>query len=219
MGSEDGNYDEMPRREVYLDSFSIDEYPVTNKQYKEFVDETGHQAPALGLMWSRKYDWVDGTYPEGKGDCPVVIVSWQNAVAYCEWAGKRLPTEAEWEKAARGTQGNIWPWGDEWVKERSVCAGAVDTQPVGVLEAGKSPFGCYDMAGNVWEWTQDWYYDKYYQNAPQRNPKGPQSGKERVLKGGAWIHSAFSVRCSMRFRKPADHCDNYIGFRCARSEL
>jgi len=217
MGSNDGNYDESPKREVYIDAFYIDKYPVTNAEYKKFIDETGYKAPYLGYSWSQKYDWQNGMYPEGKGDCPVVLVSWDDAVAYCKWAGKRLPTEAEWEKAARGTDGRVWPWGNEWDPEKLACWGVGDIQPVGKYKGGKSPYGCFDMAGNVWEWTADWYNDKYYQVAPAKNPQGPEEGLERVLKGGAWIHSRFSVRCAMRFHKPPAYCDNYIGFRCAKS--
>jgi len=218
MGSDDGNFDEMPRREVHVDSFYIDEYLVTNQDYKIFVEEAGHRAPLLDLPWSKKYDWSNGTFPKGTGNWPVVIVDWHDAMAYCEWAGKRLPTEAEWEKAARGSDRRIWPWGNDWDPKRLACSGVGHPQPVGTYPDGKSPFGCFDMAGNVWEWTSDWYNNRYYGIAPSRNPKGPDSGEERVLKGGAWIHSGFSVRCAMRFHKPPEYCDNYIGFRCAKSE-
>ena len=217
MGSDEGNYDEMPQREVYLDAFYMDEYPVTNADYKKFIDETGYDPPNLSLHWSERYDWHERMYPEGQGDRPVVIVRWVDAMAYCDWAGKRLPTEAEWEKAARGTDARIWPWGNEWDGSRLACRGVGDTVPVGRYEEGKSPYGCLDMAGNVWEWTADWYKDKYFREAPSKNPKGPEEGEHRVLKGGAWIHSDFSVRCAMRFHKQAGYCDNYIGFRCVKS--
>jgi len=217
LGSEDGNFDETPKREVRLDAFHIDAHPVTNAEYKKFIDETGYEAPSLGFEWSKKYDWHDRMYPEGKEDHPVVLVKWVDAVTYCDWAGKRLPTEAEWEKAARGTDGRIWPWGNEWDTGRLACGGVGDTMPVGRYESGKSPYGCFDMAGNVWEWTSDWYGSLYFREAPSHNPMGPDKGEHRVLKGGAWIHSEFSVRGAMRFHKPPTHCDNYIGFRCARS--
>jgi sulfatase modifying factor 1 len=217
MGSDDGNYDEQPVREVYVDSFSIDQCPVTNAEYKRFIDATGYKAPNLGLHWSQKYDWVDRMYPAGKADCPVVLITWHDAMAYCRWAGKRLPTEAEWEKAARGLDGRIWPWGNNWDGTNLAGSGVGDTQPVGQYKSGMSPMGCLDMAGNVWEWTSDWYGDKYYREAPARNPHGPESGAERVLKGGAWIHSSFSVRGAMRFHKSPEYCDNYIGFRCVAS--
>ena len=217
MGSEDGNYDESPKREVYLDAFYIDEYPVTNADYKKFIDETGYKAPYIGQVWSKKYDWKDRMYPEGKGKNPVVLVTWHDAVAYCEWAGKRLPTEAEWEKAARGTDGRTWPWGNVWDSDKLACSGVGETMPVGQYKFGKSFYGCFDMAGNVWEWTSDWYGNLYYKEAASRNPQGPDKGEHNILKGGAWIHSEFSVRCAMRFHKPPDYCDNYIGFRCARS--
>jgi len=217
MGSDDGNYNESPKREVFLDAFYIDECQVTNAEYKKFIDETGHQTPFIGQPWSEKYDWKERMYPEGKGECPVVLVTWEDAVAYCEWADKRLLTEAEWEKAARGTDARVWPWGNGWDRSRSACGGVGDTVPVGRYEDGKSPYECFDMAGNVWEWTSDWYGSLYFREAPSRNPKGPDKGDHRVLKGGAWIHGEFSVRCAMRFHKPPDYCDNYIGFRCAKS--
>jgi formylglycine-generating enzyme required for sulfatase activity len=213
----DANYDEHPQREIYLDAFYIDENPVTNADYKKFIDETGYKPPYLGLSWSRKYDWHNGVYPEGKENCPVVLVSWHDAVAYCQWMGKRLPTEAEWEKAARGTDGRIWPWGNKWDSQKLACHGVGDTQPVGKFKAGKSPYGCFDMAGNVWEWIADLYGSGYYQEAPVKNPQGPGVGVHHVLKGGAWIHSKLSVRCAKRFHKPPTHCDYYIGFRCAKS--
>jgi len=151
-GSEDANYDESPQREIYLDAFYIDERPLTNAEYKKFIDDTGYQVPYLGYPWSQKYDWHNGMYPGGMGDHPVVLVSWYDAVAYCQWAGKRLPTEAEWEKAARGTDGRLWPWGDEWDPKKAACCGVGDIQPAGKYKEGKSPYGCLDMAGNVWEW-------------------------------------------------------------------
>lgn len=218
MGSEDGNYDESPEREVYLDAFNIDEYPVTNADYKKFIDETGYKVPYVGQVWSEKYDWKDRMYPEGKGGHPVILVTWQDAIAYCQWAGKRLPTEAEWEKAARGADGRIWPWGNTWDSGRLACSGSGETMPVARYEQGKSPCGCFGMAGNVWEWTSDWYESLYFRNAPSKNPTGPEKGDHKVLKGGAWIHGEFSVRCAMRFHKPLDYCDNYIGFRCARTD-
>lgn len=216
-GSEDGNYDESPQREVYLEEYFIDEYPVTNAEYKKFIDETGYTAPYVGKIWSEKYDWIDDNYPEGKGNHPVVLVTFEDALAFCEWAGKRLPTEAEWEKAARGKDGRTWPWGNSWDPGKCACSGTGDTAAVGRFSGGKSPYGCQDMAGNVWEWTADWYNDMYYKVSAIENPQGPDSGEHRILRGGAWIHGAFSVRCAMRFHKPPGYCDNYIGFRCAKS--
>lgn len=202
---------------MYLETYLMDEHPVTNAEYKQFIDETGHAAPYVGKLWSQKYDWIDNTYPEGKANHPVVLVTFEDALAFCQWAGKRLPTEAEWEKAARGTDGRTWPWGNTWDREKCACGGMGATTTVECFDMGKSPFGCLHMAGNVWEWTADWYDDQYYKVSETQNPPGPDAGQHRVLKGGAWIHGEFSVRCAMRFHKAPDYCDNYIGFRCAKS--
>lgn len=217
MGSDEGeNYDEQPKRKVFLDAFYIDEYLVTNAQYKEFIESTGHKAPYIDKFWAIKYNWQENSYPSGTGDHPVVLVSWYDAATYAKWAGKRLPSEAEWEKAARGTDGRVWPWGDEWLKGKSASHGCGSLMPVGMFEEGNSPFGCYDMAGNVWEWVADWHKEDYYRHAPAMNPKGPDEGEFRVLRGGSWIHDAGSSRCARRYSRPPEYADNYIGFRCAK---
>ncbi|WP_084517725.1 formylglycine-generating enzyme family protein [Desulfatiglans anilini] len=218
MGSDtDGNFDEQPQRKVYIDGYFIDKYLVTNEQYREFIIATGYPAPYIDRVWAKKYCWKDNCYPDGTRDHPVVLVTWHDAAAYAEWAGKRLPTEAEWEKAARGTEGLTWPWGNEWSKGRSVSTGSGSPKPVGGYEEGKSPFGCYDMAGNVWEWVGDWYQEDYYRIAPSVNPKGPSEGAMRVLRGGSWIHDSASSRCARRYSRRPEYADNYIGFRCAKN--
>lgn len=218
MGSDTGNWDESPQREVWVDAFLMDEFPVTQAEYKRFVDDAAYPPPSLGLAWSAPYDWKGNLFPEGRENHPVVLVSWLDAQAYCEWAGKRLPTEAEWEKAARGTDGRTWPWGNEWNTQKCACSGAGDVLKLGGFPNGVSPFGCQEMAGNVWEWIQDWYDGKYYSKAPSRNPQGPMASSdgERVLKGGAWIHADFSLRCAMRYHRAPNYRDNYIGFRCVK---
>jgi formylglycine-generating enzyme len=218
MGSNtEENYDEQPQRRVFLNAYYIDEYPVSNSKYKEFIEDTGYKVPYINREWATKYNWLNNHYPPGTDDYPVVLVNRYDAAAFAKWASKRLPTEAEWEKAARGIEGLIWPWGDEWIKGRSASSGSGSPKPVGTYEEGKSPFGCYDMTGNVWEWANDWYQEDYYRYAPIINPKGPNKGSSRVLRGGSWIHDAASSRCAKRYSRPPEYADNYIGFRCAKS--
>ena len=223
-----------PRHEVYLDGYYIDKHEVTNSQYSAFTTKTGHAEPG-----NRQY--VNHNRP----DQPVVGVPWHDAKAFCEWAGKRLPTEAEWEKAARGPDGLQYPWGDHWDASRlwsidGILERSLDTfevwsraqqelvlmetvarpAQVGSYPDGASPYGAMDMAGNVWEWVGDWYGARYYSESPQRNPKGPESGEFRVLRGGAWdvprmvIHTWFRENVF-----PPDHAGSLVtGFRCAMDE-
>lgn len=179
---------EMPQRKVYLKAYFIDKYPVTNAQYKRFIDSGGYKQQSL---WSDAgWEYVTQSLPletgdldsvfHGEPDCPVVNVSWYEAEAFAKWAGKRLPTEAEWEKAARGVDGRIYPWGNEFDKKRLNCAEAKIEKPTPVTkyQEGQSVYGCLDMAGNVWEWTADWYDSHYYHNAPNDNPQGPVAAEE-----------------------------------------
>ena len=208
MGSE-GWYDTKPAHQVYLDAFYIDTYEVTNALYQKFAQTTGRQAPPY---------WKDVKY--NSPNQPVVGVTWDDAAAYCHWAHKRLPTEAEWEKAARGTDGRTYPWGNQWDKARANSAGGGPGRPtpVGSYEGGKSPYGVYDMAGNVWEWVADWYDVNYYQTSPNRNPRGPETGNTRVLRGGSWlIDNSDYFQCAYRSNyRPTFRYENY-GFRCARA--
>jgi len=213
MGSDEGDYDdEHPQHKIYLDVYYLGKYPVTNGQYKEFLEETGHDEPE---------SWDEDEF--NQPDQPVVGVSWNNAVAFCRWLSKktgeiyRLPSEAEWEKAARGTDARTYPWGEEAPSSyhSNINKEVGGTTEVGSYPAGKSPYGCYDMFGNVWEWCNDWYDGDYYKNSPYKNPKGPNNGECRVLRGGSWINIANGVVCAAsRVRLYLDARNNWSGFRC-----
>ncbi len=209
-GSDDSP-DERPKKKIYLDDFYIDEHPVTNREYTEFIRDTKHKYPE---------GWIKGTYPSGKDDHPVVGVSWEDAKAYAEWAGKRLPTEAEWEKAARGSDGRRYPWGDNFDKDRcnTLPAGIGDTTSVGRHSPeGDSPYGVTDMAGNIWEWVADWYDENYYRLAPDRNPLSPRDGRYKVARGGSYLDAGSYARITYRYRySPSTRLD-ILGFRCAWS--
>jgi formylglycine-generating enzyme required for sulfatase activity len=207
MGSDHGDADEKPRRRVYLDAFRIDKYEVTNALYRRFMDASGRAAPQY---------WNDSKWNEPNQ--PVVGVDWNDASVYCAWAGKRLPTEAEWEKAARGTDGRKYPWGEQWDSSRvnSDESNLGKTVAVGSYPSGVSPYGAHDMAGNVREWVADWYADSYYQRAPDRNPKGPESGQYRVLRGGSWDGDPWFLRSSFRGRGVPTYRFHFIGVRCAQ---
>src|SRR5262245_61803051 len=200
--------DDQPARQVFVSAFYLDENEVTNGQYLAFVKATGHKAP---------YNWPKGELPTGKEKFPVVDVSWDEANAYCRWAGKRLPTEAEWERAARGlTEGRRYPWGDDPPSKSNSRFDSVDG-PGEVKQFQPNYFGLYDVAGNVWEWCGDWYAKDYYASAPERDPPGPASGLYRTLRGGSWADEAKFLTCAHRsWARPAERSPN-IGFRCAQS--
>jgi len=221
MGTDSEFSNESPRRRVYLDFFYIDKYEVTNAEYKKFVDATGHRVPFVNEFWAAPYNWRNKTYPPGKGDHPVVLVSWHDAAAYAKWAGKRLPTEAEWEKSARGRDGRIWPWGDEW--DEDACntqeSSLNSTQRVDMFSKGSSPYGCYNMSGNATEWTADWYSENYYRQAPYKEPPGPENGTFKVARGGAWDSNLnLYARTGYRYYFSPDKKSTSIGFRCARTD-
>jgi formylglycine-generating enzyme required for sulfatase activity len=214
MGFEQGGDDEKPAHQVYLDAFWIDQHEVTNAQYKQCVEVGKCQSPSEKSSNTRE-EYYGNTQFE---DYPVIYVSWDDARAYCEWAGKRLPTEAEWEKAARGTNGRIYPWGNEFDQSRVNNNEVVgDTTEVGRYPNGASPYGALDMAGSVWEWVNDWYDKDYYPNSPRANPTGATSGSYRVLRGGSWGNNPYNARPAMRDYLIHPSTRNpYIGFRCAQ---
>jgi formylglycine-generating enzyme required for sulfatase activity len=217
---------EFPQRKVYLDAFDIDKYEVTTVQFLKFVLATDRN-PLID--W--QYD--GGNFQDTMASHPVMHVSWFDAEAYCQWAGKRLPTSAEWEKAARGEDGRIYPWGNEPAGlsranfGRTGLSGPVRDRPERLLlyppiisvdkyENAVSPYGVFQMAGNVAEWTADWYDPHYYKKASDRNPKGPEKGTQRAFRGGAWIDSTPSVRPAQRNGTDPQTKMNWLGFRCAR---
>ncbi|RMF38339.1 MAG: hypothetical protein D6759_01090 [Chloroflexi bacterium] len=209
--------DENPIHQVYVDSFYIDKFEVTNAQFAYFVSKTGYvtDAERAGdqITW-RTFNTPDRKY------YPVIYVSWNDANAFCRWVGKRLPTEAEWEKAARGTDKRVWPWGDGWNPRalNSSEYGAGQPVAVGSFKAGVSPYGAYDMAGNVWEWVADWYSAVYYQESPVANPRGPaDQGMGKVIRGGSWKVRGYEARVSSRQNASVDGRSDDIGFRCALS--
>ena len=232
MGSTDADpkagSDEMPQHSVYLDAFWIDQTEVTNARYVQFLNTLGGHAAACGghdcveTQVEDKYShilWQDGQYQVENGfeDHPATQVSWYGALAYCTWAGARLPTEAEWEKAARGADGRLYPWGNEIPdcdKAQYGDCGAA-TVPVGPRHAGASPYGVLDMAGNVWEWVADWYDPAYYGASPARNPRGPDSGERRVFRGGSWGYLSTFIRTGDRARNRPTYAGFNVGFRCA----
>jgi formylglycine-generating enzyme required for sulfatase activity len=212
MGSNDGNEVEQPQRKVYLDAYWMYKHDVTVAQYLKHCRETGRTMPT-------QPDWG------WKEDHPMVNVSWEDAQAYADWAGVRLPTEAQWEKAARGTDGRQYPWGNTFDPSKAVCSVAPrreqSTAPVGSIPSDASPYGCLDMAGNVSEWCSDWYVSNYYLTAPNRNPPGPQSGDGyRCLRGGSRLGSLpDNFRCAARsVCYYPNSSDGYFGFRCARTD-
>jgi formylglycine-generating enzyme len=223
MGSHDGLPNERPEHTVMLDAYYIDQYEVTLSLYRKFLESGKQESPAT---------W-DSEAAAAVGDRPAIGMKWESASAYCRWAGKRLPTEAEWEKAARGTDGRRFPWGDMqpfvdianynrgmWVSEAVTLVavtGGLDGMSVrhGLKEGGRSPFGLSHMAGNVAEWVADWYERDYYHKSPGKNPPGPTTGDKRVLRGGSWADLPSALRVTARFSAEPDFEDRTIGFRCA----
>ncbi len=226
MGTSTGYDDEKPVHDVFIDAFFIDKYEVSNAQYAICVKSGKCNAP-IDVSSSTRVIYYG---KPGYADYPVINVNWFEAKNYCDWAGGRLPTEAEWEKAARGTDGRTYPWGEEIDgskanfcdtncelehKDIFVNDGYADTAPVGSYPQGASPYGALDMAGNVWEWVSDWFQEDYYSNSPVSNPSGPTSGDNKVLRGGRWGSKMEYLRAAFRKDdvKPSS-LDNSIGFRC-----
>jgi formylglycine-generating enzyme required for sulfatase activity len=207
MGSRHGWNDEGPEHTVYLDAFWIYQHEVTNENYQACMDDNACSPPG-----SIKY-FSDPNYK----DHPVLNGVWLEAVAYCQWAGERLPTEAEWEKAARGTDGRDFPWGSQKptcnLANFKDCVGG--TSPVGSYPAGASPFGALDMAGNVGEWVADWHEDDYYSRSPYENPTGPETGTHKVIRGGSWDMMGWGWLTT--YTRVVNIQNNELGFRCVHS--
>ena len=230
MGNDSGEVDERPGHLVSLNTFWIDKTEVTIEMFRRFVAETGYQTSAeisgYGYIWA-KNQWQESTHaswldPDGDGrsndaHLPVAQVSWSDAQAYCIWAGRRLPTEAEWEKAARGVDGRIFPWGNT-PPDSSLASFDQSAGPskVGSFPQGVSPYGALDMLGNVWEWTADWYSSDYYATSPLDNPLGASSGTHRVLRGSGWSSSLKNIRITNRDVSKPYYSNDVLGFRCAK---
>jgi formylglycine-generating enzyme required for sulfatase activity len=249
----EGFADASPQHIVFLSAFWIDKFEVTNSMFEKFVNAKNYKTDAekdgYGEVWeggssivedSQKVSGADWQHPTGPGSSisglenhPVVQVSWRDAKLYCQWAGKRLPTEAEWEIAARGNSASYFPWGSEfncqfgnYDDEQNIdsfilengsanCDSFARTAPVGSFPRGKSPYGLFDMSGNVWEWVADWYDKNFYSNSPSANPLGPSNGTMRVYRGGSWFSEMKYLYVPFRQANPPSYHDDITGFRCA----
>lgn len=220
--------DERPQHSIYLDAYWIDAYEVSNGMFGVFVADTGYQTAAerqgYSYMYSSSGSWEEFTgvnwlHPLGANtgaeeSLPVVHVNYYDASAYCSWAGGRLPTEAEWEKAGRGDDGRMFPWGNDF--NQSLLRSNTSGGPVSIYSysGGQSPYGVFNMSGNVYEWTSDWYGSSYYQSSPYENPTGPDSGDWKALRSGGWASSEFNVRITSRDVSGPDYMNHLLGFRC-----
>jgi formylglycine-generating enzyme required for sulfatase activity len=224
MGSLDGDLDEQPIHTVYLDAYWIDSTEITNSMYELCVEAGVCTLPSKTVsIWKRQY------YGSTEfSNYPVNYIAWAQADTYCRWAGGQLPTEAEWEKAARGTDGRKYPWGDDFFKMNLVYGfsgriitsdnpGAIFTKAAGSYMEGASPYRAMDMAGNVWEWVADWYAEGYYSVSLGSNPTGPDTGESHVLRGGSWHDDSKSARSANRESGAIISQGDTIGFRCAVS--
>ena len=213
MGSNDGLPNERPEHTVTLDVYYIDRYEVTLSLYRKFLESGKRESPPT---------W-DEEAATAVGDRPAIGMRWESAAAYCQWAGKRLPTEAEWEKSARGSEGGLFPWGQTAPNPTRAMFGQHHVHEIPILaavdshEAGKSPYGLHHMAGNVAEWAQDWFGSDYYAYMPERNPPGPTNGRYKSVRGGSWKSNKIMLRTATRGGSAPDQRSATIGFRCAKS--
>ncbi len=223
IGDDEGDPDEAPARRVEVPGFFIDRTEVTNDAYAAFVADTGRAAPGDGAEWAAPWAWTDGAPRPGTGGDPVFLVTWEDADAYCRWVGRRLPTELEWERAARGDDRRRWAWGDDWDPRETRANwfdgedhpdGHAHVAPADSHPEGASPCGALNMTGNVWEWVADAYReDRFGDGAP---PAGPDGRPYRVVRGGSWYtNNWYWMRVSFRYFLPADEVSTIYGFRCA----
>lgn len=212
MGSKEGDPDEAPEHQVFLKAFYIDRKEVTQDEYARFAKMTKRPLPKIEVFEDDQSKLL-------KPEFAAMSVSWDDAMAYCKWAGKRLPTEAEWEKAGRGEGQRRYPWGDAFSNGRANVEGSEDgyryLASPGSFEAGRSPYGLYDMTGNVAEWVADSYDESYYKKSPYRDPPGPENGDLKVVRGGSWRETEHNARLSKRFAAKHWRTDITIGIRCA----
>lgn len=224
--SEETNANQKPTHQVYLDAFYIDKHEVTNAQFEAFIVDGGYQNrklwAAAGWNFIQKHQ-IKAPLHHGQNSVsmepghPVIGVSWYEAHAYATWVGKRLPTEAEWEKAARGTDERIYPWGNEMDFSRfNYFPHHEKILEIGSFPGGASPYGVLDMAGSVWEWCADWYREDYYLQSPRKNPQGPDGGEHRALRGGGWDSIRLQLQTFYRYYDKADRRAYNIGFRCVQ---
>ena len=214
-GTNKGGYNERPENVFHLETFWIDKFEVTNHQYFQFVEETGHRKPGPPSRYARNLINLRGP------NQPVTYVSWADAKEYCEWKGKRLPTEAEWEKAMRGTDGRTWPWGEDLHHDSSNLGGGQDgfeyTAPVGSFPKDKSVYGVFDGAGNLMEWVDNWYVEQLYIKSSDSDSLAV-SQTYKTLRGGGYTNRGVDLRITSRMFMVPDFRDETIGFRCASSE-
>ena len=235
MGNASGRAapDQGPAHQVYLDAYYIDKHEVTFGEYEQFIQDGGYEKKRF---WTKEgWEFIQSNEIKGyltlgqplagkttqklynAPNQPVIGISWYEADAYCRWAGKRLPTEAEWEKAARGEKGFLYPWGNEMIFENIPyrITNGRRTVSVGSFPKGASPYGVRDMAGNVWEWCRDWYDGAYYTKSPSQNPQGPKSGTHHVLRGGGWGSTRLQLQSIYRYYDLPTYRGFNVGFRCA----
>lgn len=222
MGSNGKSFLERPAHSVTLNNYYIDQYEVANKWYAEFLNELGNQFEGLA-NWIEAKDpdlrvhQVDGIWivEPGYEDYPMNEMTWYGARAFCQWRGARLPTEAEWEKAARGTDERTYPWGEGITCQQANYAGCFyESLPIDSYPESVSPYGAYNMAGNMMEWVADWYDKDYYADSPGENPTGPETGDFRIIRGSSWINSPEKLRTTYRFPKLPVLTYTSLGFRC-----